>query len=356
MEQMYFLQRFNKKGDMKWNNIIGVVLTIGLFSISSCNKDEPSPIDDPSNQPYVTTPYTIDVPIGFPDLIIPEDNKTTIEGVALGRMLYYDNILDKDSARSCATCHIQNENFQTDNGSDQILSHINFAWSNNFMWNGGFTGTLEEVMLFEVEHFFETNIARLNANEEYKKRFKQAFDVDEITSKEAAYALAQFQRIMISSNSKFDKYMRGQAMLTDLEMQGMILYNTEEADCFHCHGTSLFTDNIPRNNGLDEFPEDGLMAVTGIPMDLGRFKTPSLRNIEFTAPYMHDGRFQTLEEVVDFYSTGVHNTATVDPLMVYAYKGGVDLSDDDKKALIAFLKTLSDTDYLTNTELSDPFN
>ena len=329
-------------------------LAFGFLTFSSCDNTDPEPIVDPSEQPYVTTPYEIETPFSFPELVIPEDNQTTMEGVALGRMLYYDNIMDKDSARSCSMCHIQGENFQIDNGADQVLSHLNLGWSNNFMWNGSHQETLEEVMLFEVEHFFETDISRLNNSEKYSDLFKKAFDVDVITSKEAAYALAQFQRIMISSNSRFDQYLRGEIQFTDEEFQGMMLYNTEEADCFHCHGTALFTDNIPRNNGLDEFPEDGLMAVTGNPMDLGRFKTPTLRNIEHTAPYMHDGRFQTLEEVVDFYSTGVHNTETVDPLMVYAFKGGVQLSEDDKAALIAFLKTLSDPDFLSNPELSNP--
>jgi cytochrome c peroxidase len=168
----------------------------------------------------------------------------------------------------------------------------------------------------------------LNNSELYRDLFKKAFNVDVITSKEVAYALAQFERIMISSNSKYDRYLRGETMLTDQELEGMVLYNTEEADCFHCHGTALFTDNIPRNNGLDQNPDDGLFAVTGDPMDLGRFKTPTLRNIEYTAPYMHDGRFQTLEEVVDFYSSGVQNTATVDPLMVYAHNGGVQLTQE----------------------------
>jgi len=340
---------------MKTSNFIWAIVAMGLVAFGSCTNDSPDPGGDPGDSPYVTTPYDIETPFGFPTLEIPNDNKTTMEGVSLGRMLYYDNIMDKDSARACATCHIQDQNFQIDLGQTQVLSHLNFGWSNNYMWNGGMSGTLEDIMLFEVEHFFETDISRLNNSEKYRDLFKKAFNVDVITSKEAAYALAQFERIMISSNSKYDKYLRGEVMLTELEFEGMALYNTEEADCFHCHGTSLFTDNIPRNNGLDANPEDGLMAVTGNPMDLGRFKTPTLRNIEHTAPYMHDGRFQTLEEVVEFYSTGVHNTETVDPLMVYAYKGGVHLSEDDKVALVAFLKTLSDPDFLTNPELSNPF-
>ena len=340
---------------MKTLKFIGVVLALGLVTFSSCNNDDPVPITPPGDKPYVTTPYPVEIPIGFPDMIIPEDNPMTLEGVALGRMLYYDDILDKDSLRACADCHHQSEGFQIDNGHDQVLSHVNFAWSTNYMWNGGFQGTLEDVMTFEVEVFFETNMERLNNSEKYRDLFKKAYDVDVITSKEAAYALASFQRIMTSGNAKFDQFYRGETMLSTQEMEGLELFNTEVGDCFHCHGTALFTDNTPRNNGLDQDPADGLMAVTGNPSDLGRFKTPTLRNIEYTAPYMHDGRFNTLEEVVEFYSTGVHNTSTVDPLMVYAFDGGVQLTEDQKAALVAFLKTLSDPGYLTNPELSSPF-
>ena len=231
---------------MKIYTYFSIFVLIGLVTFSGCNKDEPSPITDPGTQPYVTTPYPIEVPLGFPALNIPEDNKTTLEGVTLGRMLYYDNILDKDSARACATCHVQSQNFQIDLGTDQVLSHLNFGWSNNYMWNGSKNGTLEYIMTFEVEEFFQTDLSRLNNSELYRDLFKKAFNVDVITSKEVAYALAQFERIMISSNSKYDRYLRGETMLTDQELEGMVLYNSEEADCFHCHGTALFTDNIPR--------------------------------------------------------------------------------------------------------------
>ena len=340
---------------MKLVKIFGFLISIGLLGFMSCESDSPTPIDETEDAPYVTTPYEVETPLGFPRMIIPDDNPMTVEGVALGRMLFYDKIMDKDSARTCASCHIQSEGFQTDGGANQVLSHINFAWSNNYMWDGHFNGTLEEVMIFEVEHFFETNLDRLNNNEKYKDLFKKAFGVDTISAKEAGYALAQFERIMTSGNAKVDRYFRGELMLDPQELRGMELFNTEEADCFHCHGTALFTDNTPRNNGLDLNPDDGLFGVTGDPKDLGRFKTPTLRNIALTAPYMHDGRFATLEEVVEFYSSGVHNTATTDPLMVYAYNGGVQLSAEDQAAVVAYLKTLTDTDFINNSELSDPF-
>jgi cytochrome c peroxidase len=216
---------------MKVRYFIWAILSVALLSFGSCNETEPvEVILDPVDQPYVTTPYDFETPIGFSDMIIPEDNPLTVEGVSLGRMLFYDDIMDKDSARNCASCHIQNEAFQKENGLDQVLVHVNFAWSYNYMWEGSFTGTLEEVMLFEVEHFFETDISRLNNSEMYRDLFKKAFDVDVITSKEAAYALAQFERIMVSGNSRFDQFLRGETMLTEQERQGLVLYNTEEAD------------------------------------------------------------------------------------------------------------------------------
>lgn len=339
---------------MNLSKYIIFVLLISSIILSSCRNSIPDPSSDTITA-YQTTPYPLEVPKDFPEMIIPEDNPLTIEGVSLGRRLYYDNIMDKDSARACANCHHQDKAFQIDNGSHQVVPHLNFGWSNHYMWNGGFQGTLEDVMVFEVEVFFETDMDRLNRSETYKKLFKQAFNVDTITSKNAAYALAQFARIMTSGNSRFDKFYRGELLLTQEELIGQQLFFTEKADCFHCHGTMLFTDNTPRNNGLDANPAAGLMDATGNPKDLGKFKTPSLRNVELTAPYMHDGRFSTLEEVIDFYSGGVHNTATVDPLMVYAHNGGVTLTDPEKKALLAFLKTLTDYDYINNSELSSPF-
>ncbi len=323
-----------------------------LATLSACKKDDNSPPGNDGETGYVTTPYNLEAPPNFPPIKIPADNPMTVEGVALGRMLYYDPILDKDSARSCATCHVQSKAFQ--NGSN-ILPHMNFAWQKNYLWNGAVSGSLEKVMHFETEEFFQTDLARINRNQQYRTLFKNAFGVDSITYKDIAYALAQFERIMISSNSKFDKWLRGEVNLTELEREGYVLFNTEEADCFHCHATILFTDNQMRNNALDENPDAGYFEVTGDPKDIGRFKTPSLRNIEYRAPYMHDGRFATLEEVIDFYSEGLKESPTVDPLMVYLHQGGVHLTTHEKEALLAFLKTLSDPDYLTNPELSNPF-
>ncbi|UTW64847.1 cytochrome-c peroxidase [bacterium SCSIO 12643] len=330
------------------------IALFGVISLSNCKRSIPEPTDYPTTI-HQTTPYDLKIPLGFPEMVIPENNPLTVEGVTLGRKLYYDRILDKDSARACASCHHQDQAFQIDNGTQQVLPHANFGWMTNYMWNGGFNGTLEDVMIFEVEVFFETNMDRLNNSKIYRELFKKAFNVDSITSKDAAFALAQFARTMNSGNSKFDQFINGAVLLTQQELQGQQLFFTEKADCFHCHGTIFLTDFTPRNNGLDANPDAGLMEVTGNPKDLGKFKTPTLRNIELTAPYMHDGRFNTLEEVVDFYSGGVHNTSTVDPLMVYAHNGGVSLTQEEKEALIAFLKTFTDQEFLNNPELASPF-
>ena len=315
-----------------------------LLLLSGCTDN----VEDPA---YVPSAYNLQIPQGFPDMTIPPDNPLTEEGVALGRKLYYDKKLDKNGDRACATCHLQNKAFTS--GPD-VLPHINLGWSNNYLWNSKISGTVEDIMRFEVEHFFETNVDVLNGDEEYPTLFKQAFAVDKITTDEVVKALAQFFRIMNSGNSKFDKFLRNEAEFTNQEYLGYELFYTERGDCFHCHATMFMTDNIMHNNALNVNPDPGYFAITGDSLDYGKFKSPTLRNIEFTAPYMHNGSYATLEDVVEFYSSGLEKSPTVDPLMKNLSAGGVQLNADEKAALVAFLKTLSDTDFLVNPELSDP--
>ena len=319
-------------------------LFLSLILLSGCTNT----VEDPT---YVPTAYSLQIPQGFPAMTIPENNPLTEEGVALGRMLYYDNKLDKDGNRACATCHLQSKSFTS--GPD-VLPHINLGWSNNYLWNNKISGTVEDIMRFEVEHFFETNVDVLNSDPEYPTLFKQAFGVDEITTDEVVKALAQFFRIMNSGNSKFDKFLRDEAVFTNQEYLGYELFYTERGDCFHCHATMFMTDNIMHNNALNANPDPGYFAITGDSLDYGKFKSPTLRNIELTAPDMHNGSYATLEDVVEFYSSGLEKSPTVDPLMKNLSAGGVQLNADEKAALVAFLKTLSDTDFLVNPELSDP--
>ena len=282
---------------------------------------------------------------------IPEDNPLTEEGVALGRKLYYDPILHKNGEKACATCHIQAYSFSSDVA---VLPAVNLGWSRNYLWNGSVNGTVEDIMHHEVTNFFETNTESLQNHPEYPELFSKAFGSEEITEHEIVLALSQFFRTMNSGNSRFDKFLRSEAEFTNQEYLGYELFFTERGDCFHCHATVFMTDNLLHNNALDSFPDPGYFEVTGDSLDLGKFKSPTLRNIEFTAPYMHDGRYTTLEEVVEFYSTGLQKSSTVDPLMKNLSRGGVQLSDEEKAALVAFLKTLSDTEFITNPALADP--
>lgn len=308
---------------------------------SACNEKE--------TPAYVTTPYQLTIPTGFPEMSIPDNNALTVEGVALGKKLYYDNILDKNQGRACASCHLQEFSFSS---QPDVLPHVNLGWNHNWLWKGDVQGSLEDIMAFEVEEFFETNLENLNNHSEYPTLFKNAFNVDEISYTEVEKALAQFLRTLNSGNSKFDKVQRGEATFTNEENLGFELFYTERGDCFHCHSTALFSDNQLHNNALDANPEAGYYEFTGDPLDYGKFKSPTLRNIELTGPYMHDGRYATLEEVVNFYSEGLQHSPTVDPLMKQLSNGGVQLTTEEKIALVSFLKTLSDEEFINNPEFS----
>ncbi|HBH06982.1 MAG TPA: cytochrome-c peroxidase [Flavobacteriales bacterium] len=327
-----------------------------IFLLISCAKDEPVPIVDP-NEPedkvqYDPTPYIMPKLFPLPEMVIPEDNPMTEQGVLLGRMLFYDPILDKDSARACATCHIQEQSFTS---GAIVLPHLNFAYNKNYLWDGHVSGTVEEVMYFEITEFFQADFDRINASKLYRDQFKRAFDTEVATPELAAKAMAQFERILTSYNSKFDKMLRGELIFNEDERAGMNLFFSEEADCFHCHNYLFFGDNLLHNNGLDEDPDEGHFAYTGNPIDIGKFKTPTLRNVALTAPYMHDGRFETLDEVIDFYSEQVKISPTIDPLMEFMHQGGVQMSPTEKRQLKAFLLTLTDEAFITNPETQNPF-
>lgn len=302
-------------------------------------------------EPEVATPYTLQIPAGFPNPQIPEDNPMTVEGVSLGRKLYYDSILHPSQQLACATCHIQSKSFTS---AGEVLPHVNLAWSHQFLWDGAEEGTLEDVMRFEIEDFFNTDLSDLQNSEEYPELFNEAFGTNAISTENIAKALAQFFRTMNSGNSKFDRYIRGEEQFSNEEFLGFELFFSEEGDCFHCHATVFFTDNSLHNNALDSLPDPGRYLVTSDSIDYGKFKSPTLRNIELTGPYMHDGRYVTLEEVIDFYSEGLEASKTVDPLMKQLNNGGVQLTPEEKAGLLAFLKTLTDEEFLNNKELSRP--
>ena len=316
---------------------------------------------------YEQTPYTIIIPEGFPQINFEADNPLTEQGVSLGKKLYFDNILSTNG-NSCNSCHVQQYAYSIPgNGAtgNNIMPHYNLAWKNHFGWTGGET-ILEKVDLGDLTDgnpFLNNNgelgqndsiLARFKRHPSYTLLFQKAFNINITTiteSKRKQYisnALSQFMRTMITTNSKYDKFMRNELQFTTSELSGYGIFFSEKGDCFHCHGTELFTDRLAHNNGINSNfhgLNEGVFSNTNNPEDLGKFYTPSLRNIEFTAPYMHDGRFETLEEVIEHYNSGGIPTATIDPLMKKTGIG-LQLSNQDKVDLIAFLKTLTDNEFL----------
>jgi cytochrome c peroxidase len=293
----------------------------------------------------------------------------------LGKKLFFDTILSGDETQSCATCHDPQKSF-TDNdrfskgidgnvGTRNAMPLFNLVWNFNerFAWDGKEL-SLERQALEPVRNPIEMhanwkNIAeKLKNHSEYPILFSQAFGLAIIDSTLITKAISQFERTLISGNSKFDRYLLGETTLTVQEQNGFNVFMDEsKGDCFHCHGSDnnpLWTDNAFHNNGLDEsFTDLGLGNVSGDPADNGKFKSPSIRNLAFTAPYMHDGRFATLEEVINHYSEGLKASSTIDPLMKKVSQGGVGLSTQDKVDLKAFLLSLSDIEFVNNPKFQE---
>ena len=330
--------------------------------------------DNESVERYFATPSSLDIPKLFEDNIlapvIPIDNPQTVEGIALGKKLFFDPILSINNTIACVDCHAP-ENAFTDSdkfsdGVDGIFGNrnsmplFNLAWNydEKFFWDGN-TFSLEHQAFVPVTDPIEMKSnwadveSKLQQHAEYPSLFEKAFGASNIDSSLVTKAIAQFERTLISANSKFDKFLLGELNLSPEELNGFNVFMDEaKGDCFHCHGSDknpLWTDNIFHNNGLDEtFADLGLGAVTGDPADNGKFKSPSLRNLEFTAPYMHDGRFASLDDVINHYSQGLKNSSTIDPLMKKVDQGGVGLTDKDKADLKAFLLSLSDYDFINS--------
>jgi len=314
-----------------------------------------------------THPYRFTFSVRFPRPDLPLDNPLTQEGVDLGRRLFFEKKLSINYRQSCASCH-QPEHAFSDSGkrfsagaegaagTRNAMGLFNLAWKRSFFWDGR-AATLRQQVLMPIQNSVEMHqsldkvIAKLAATAEYPALFAGAFGSREITTNRVALALEQFILTRISCDSKLDRALQGAEQLTDEEKRGFELFMTEYdprrglrgADCFHCHGGPLFQSQGFANNGLDAvFPDAGRGAVTGREWDNGRFAVPSLRNVELTGPYMHDGRFKTLEEVVAHYCTGVKRSPTLDPNLAKHPDGGVPLSAADQKALVAFLKTLTE--------------
>ena len=358
-----------------------------IFIAASCKPEDDNspcdncPDDDLIEASYDPQPYNLEIPEWLPSPNIPEDNLLTVDGVALGRQLFYEKKLSSDESMSCGSCHLQEKAF-TDglatstgvlgmNGTRSSMAIINLAFNENgFFWDGR-AATLEEQALLPVEDHIELNenwdnvLEKLRQDAEYPAMFRKAFGISrksEMTKELAAKAIAQFERTLISGNSRFDRITQlNDGFLSNEELRGRELFFFELSQaldhpgCSHCHFNPLFTDNEYKNNGLDsvdtveDFEDPGRGAINNNMFDNGKFRVPTLRNIELTAPYMHDGRFATLEEVLDSYSEGGHGVENEDPNII-----SFTLSEQDKSDLIAFLKTLTDESFINNPNFSDP--
>jgi len=341
-----------------------VVLLLIVLMIQCRQKESPS---DPDSGIYQPTPYILQVPQGFPQPYISSDNPLTNEGVDLGKRLYSDAILSSNGL-SCSSCHYRSKSFSTpyyitpDGDKISIPPHVNLVFNPDYNWNGSVT-KLETLPMGDFEpQFFNTNadtlFYRLSHHSLYPELFYKAFGITnfytlsyEELKMTICKALTQYLRTLISADSKLDRYQLKGGTLTQQERDGMDVFFSERGDCFHCHGYPLFTDNLYHNNGVDDQfigQNAGRNLITHAASDLGMFSTPTLRNIELTAPYMHDGRFNTLEEVVEFYNSGVKFSRTIDPIMTKPGKeSGLQLTAYEKSSLVAFLKTLTDTSFIS---------
>ena len=322
--------------------------------------------------PKGATPVKLDITKRFPQVALPSDNPLTEQGIVLGERLFHDPRLSINNSQSCASCHDRSLAFtdakrvsigaQGQVGKRQSMPLFNLAWSQAFFWDGR-AKTLREQVLMPITDPHEMNeklpnvIAKLAGE---GPAFEKAFGSPEINAERIAKALEQYLLSLISQDSRFDRAARKVATLTEQEKRGLQLFVTEHdpkrglfgADCFHCHGGTLFTDHQFKNNGLELAEDDlGQMLVTGKATDRAKFKTPSLRNIAVTAPYMHDGRFATLEEVVAHYNGPLHRSDTLDPNLAKHPEAGLQLSAEDQQALVAFLKTLTDEAFIGQPSL-----
>lgn len=351
-----------------------IIITFALVFFMTCNPEEVAQLD--------TTPYEINY-AGFPNPDLPADNPLTKAGVQLGRMLFYEKALSKNGSQACADCHRQSDSFSDSlkfsigveklPGKRQAMPIFNLAWHYNGMFWDGRSPTVRDQALKPIQDPLEMNetlqnvVQKLSKDKKYTNQFIRAFGDELITPERIGLAIEQFEFTMISNNSKFDRWKRGEVQLTAEEERGRSLFFSEfnpgssvkGAECFHCHGNHNFTNDEFMNNGLDiesGIVDEGRSKVTGALADNGKFKVPSLRNIAQSFPYMHDGRFKTLEEVIDHYNTGVKPSNSVDILLQYNLQpGGLKLNATDKSDLVAFLKTLTDETFLKNDAFKNPF-
>ncbi|WP_461044057.1 cytochrome-c peroxidase [Spirosoma harenae] len=311
-------------------------------------------------------------PANFPEPVYALDqNKPTTAGMQLGRALFYDGILSRDGSISCAECHNQAYAFThhqhdvshgIDNqvGTRNSMPIQNLAWATDFFWDGG-VHSLDLAPIAPIENPVEMDeqsthvLTKLRKSAKYPPLFKAAFGTEEINGPRFLQALSQFMLTLVSSNSRYDKWVRGEpgGTLSPDEQAGLKTFRTK---CSGCHAGELFTDHSFRNNGLfiQGSNDLGRAHVSELPQDRYKFKVPSLRNVEKTLPYMHDGRFYSLDAVLTHYAENVQPTENLDPLLQQNGRLGIALTGEDKRQLITFLKTLTDEAFLRDPRFVEP--
>ena len=352
--------------------------TGGAFAAGKLSSDvfrEPGSLLATNRAERVGTPLRLAISQRLPRVELPGDNPLTVEGVALGRALFHDARLSRNGQVSCASCHQRERAFADaakrfsagvdgQLGDRNSMPLFNLAWHDAFFWDGR-VERLRDQALAPIVHAKEMAsslddvVRQLGGLKEYRERFREAFGDEQVSPARIGLAIEQFLLTLISQNSRFDRAARGEIPLTAEERRGLELFVTEHdpdrglrgADCFHCHGGNLFTNHRFADNGLGLDPQDaGRARATGKVSDRGKFKTPSLRNVAVTGPYMHDGRFATLMEVVEHYNSGVKRTPNLDPNLAKHPVAGLGLNEEDRRALVAFLRTLTDMTFVA----SDP--
>lgn len=338
-----------------------ILLLFFFIAIYSCKKDNEVIV------PSASKPYQLVIPKGFPQPYVPEDNQLTYARVELGRKLFYDPMLSEDSSISCASCHLPEMAF-TDGEvlSEGVYGRLterntptvaNIAYHTSFFWDGG-NHSLELQVIGPLESEKEMNLSaqeaveRLKNHPEYPQLFKEAYKLTEPSIYGLTRAIAAFERTLISGNSPYDKYTyQGQtSALTQNEISGMNLFFSPALKCAECHTGFNFSNYDFENNGIHlNYLDSGRARITLSSADAGKFKVPSLRNVELTAPYMHDGSFATLSDVIDHYAQGGKGHPNQSSKI-----SGFTITAQEKEDLISFLKALTDHEFLNNSNFKDP--
>ncbi len=362
--------------------VLGILVLVLAFS--QCRKDRVVDSDLPSTP--IGTPYTLEIPTGFPAPYIPAGNPLTVEAIKLGRHLFFEKRLSADNSMSCSSCHLQlaaftdgkilSEGIRGLETRRHAMTIFNLAWQEHFFWDGRAMSLEEQALMpiqdeFELDNELDTVVARLSKDPLYQKLFTDAFGDQTVTPVRIGKAIAQFERIIVSANSEFDSVIRLKTKLEFKDLsarRGYDMFSSETGDCFHCHGDletayqlSAFGKDLQfSNNGVlssvQQLNDRGREEVTGDTNHRSQFKIPSVRNAEFSLPFMHNGSIPDLDSLIKFYEKGLHITPKTDPNIAKINGlGRKNWSIAQKADLKAFMKSLTDYSFLTDTNYSSPF-